>query len=81
MVSPPIGGRGHWGKNRRSLFQLQRRQGTFGNNMKQFREMVKRIDPKGMFANQFGVDIGLRWPQMSKPVPGDTETTGCTPDP
>jgi hypothetical protein len=81
MVSPPIGGRGHWGKNRRSLFQLQRRQGTFGNNMKQFREMVKRIDPKGMFANQFGVDIGLRWPQMSKPVPGDTETPGCTPDP
>jgi hypothetical protein len=80
LVSPPINGRGHWGKNRRSLFQLQRQLGTYGENMTQYREVVKQMDPTGMFANQFGVDIGLRWPKMSKPVPPDTETPGCTPD-
>lgn len=74
-----FGGRGHWGKNRRSLFQLQRRLGTYGDNIKQFREVVKQMDPKGMFANQFGVDIGLRWPESAMPIPPDTETPGCTP--
>jgi len=81
MVSPPINGRAHWGKNRRSLFQLERRLGTYGYNMTQFRDVVKQMDPKGMFANQFGVDMGLRWPQMTKPVPQDTHSAGCTPDP
>ncbi len=81
LVSPPINGRGHWAKNRRSLFQLQRRLGTYGDNMNSFREVVKQFDPNGMFANQFGVDMGLRWPRMSKPVPPDTDTAGCTPNP
>lgn len=74
-----FGGRAHWGKNRRSLFQLQRRLGTYGDNMKQFRDVVKQMDPTGMFANQFGVDIGLRWPQMTTPVRPDTESQGCIP--
>lgn len=47
--------RGHWGKNRRSLFQFQRRLETYGNNMKAFGRIVERFDPKGIFANQFGV--------------------------
>jgi hypothetical protein len=81
LVSPPINGRAHWGKNRRSLFQLQRRLGTYGDNMKQFREVVKQLDPKGMFANQLGVDIGLRWPEMTKAVPSDSHSPACTPDP
>lgn len=73
-----FGGRGHWGKNRRSLFQKQRRLGTYGENMTLFRSVVKEIDPKGMFANQFGVDIGLRWPQAPS-VPSDTESPSCVP--
>jgi len=80
LVSPPINGRAHWGKNRRSLFQLQRRLGVYGDNMTEFRRLVKLSDPNGMFANQFGVDIGLRWPNMTQPVPPNTETLGCTPD-
>ena len=38
------------------------------------------MDPTGMFANQFGVDIGLRWPQLATPIPPETDTSGCTPD-
>jgi hypothetical protein len=81
MVSAPIYGRAHWAKNRRSLFQLQRRLGTYGTNMKQFRDTVKLMDPTGMFANQFGVDIGLRWPQLSSDIPSDTEAASCSADP
>ena len=52
-----------------------------GTNMKQFRDTVKLMDPTGMFANQFGVDIGLRWPQLSSEVPSDTEGASCSVDP
>lgn len=73
------GGRGHWGKNRRSLFQFQRRLEAYGENMRAFREVLKRFDKRGIFANQYGVDMGLRWPD-SPPVPADTETKGCIAD-
>jgi hypothetical protein len=78
MLVRDYGGRAHWGKNRASLFQLQRRLNKYGANLKTFREIVKRMDPTGMFANQFGVDMGLRWPK-APPVPSDTETKGCVP--
>jgi hypothetical protein len=81
LVSPPVNGRAHWGKNRRSLFQLQRRLGTYGDNITEFRRLVKLYDPAGMFANQFGVDMGLRWPKLTNPNLLDSETPGCTPDP
>ena len=74
-----FGGRAHWGKNRSSIFQFQRRIGKYGNNLKRFRQIVKKTDPKGMFANQFGVNLGLRWPQ-SPAIPANTETKGCVPD-
>jgi hypothetical protein len=79
MLSSPINGRAHWGKNRSSLFQLQRRPGTYGDNMTQFREVVAETDPTGMFANEFGVDMGLRWPQLQSAVPPHSDTAGCTP--
>ncbi|HEX6839536.1 MAG TPA: D-arabinono-1,4-lactone oxidase, partial [Polyangia bacterium] len=78
-VSPPFNGRAHWGKNRRSLFQLQRRLGAYGDNMTRFRSVVATMDPTGMFANQFGVDMGLRWPRLAKPIPVDSDVAGCSP--
>jgi D-arabinono-1,4-lactone oxidase len=72
------GGRAHWGKNRASIFQLQRKIDVYGYNLTRFRNVVKRMDPTGMFANQYGVDLGLRWPD-SPPVPSNTETHGCVP--
>jgi hypothetical protein len=78
MLIKNYGGRAHWAKNRRSLFQLERRLGTFGDNLRRFRRVVKKMDPTGMFANQFGVDLGLRWPQ-SPPIPSNTETEPCVP--
>jgi hypothetical protein len=44
-----------------------------------FRDEVAKADPTGMFANQFGVDMGLRWPRMTTPVPADSHSDGCTP--
>jgi hypothetical protein len=76
------GGRGHWGKNRRSLFQLQRKLGTYGDNLKRFRKVVQRMDPAGTFANQYGIDLGLRWP-LATPLDDDekrAETPACVPD-
>jgi FAD binding domain/D-arabinono-1,4-lactone oxidase len=78
MLVHDYGGRAHWGKNRASLFQLERRLNKYGANLKTFRQIAKRMDPTGMFANQFGVDMGLRWPK-APPVPSDTETKGCVP--
>lgn len=72
------GGRGHWAKNRASLFQLQRRLDTYDENLRIFRKITKNLDPSGMFANQFGIDMGLRWPE-APPIPSDTETKGCVP--
>jgi hypothetical protein len=79
LVAPPINGRAHWGKNRRSLFQRQRRLRAYGDNMRRFREAVKQTDPTGVFANQFGVDIGLRWPRLATPIPADAHATACRP--
>jgi FAD/FMN-containing dehydrogenase len=72
------GARAHWGKNRGSTFQLERKLAVYGFNLTRFRNVVKRIDPTGMFANQYGVDLGLRWP-ASTPIPSNTEDRGCIP--
>ena len=48
--------------------------------MRQFRDVVKEMDPHGLFANQFGVDMGLRWPALDGRVPRDTTTGACPPD-
>jgi FAD/FMN-containing dehydrogenase len=75
-----LGARPHWAKNRRSLFvhQKNRRYPQYGDHIERFRRVVERLDPRGMFANQFGVDaLGLRWPERTRPVSADTADRPC----
>ena len=75
-----FGGRAHWGKNRASLFQEQRRDGTYGDNLKDFRDIVRQFDPSGMFANRYGYDLGLRWPDRPALPDTDSAAYACIPD-
>ena len=72
-------GRAHWAKNQRSAFVLESARNTYGDNMERFRAVVARMDPHGMFANQFGVDVGLRWPE-SDAIASDTSGRACVAD-
>lgn len=74
------GARPHWAKNRRSSFVYQKdlRYPQYGDHIARFRKVVEAMDPKGMFANQFGIDaLGLEWPKRTKPVPSDSADRSC----
>jgi hypothetical protein len=72
-------GRPHWAKNRRALFQLQRRADPYGANQRRFQHVMESLDPDGLFANQFGRDIGLRWPDDVLVDESDS-IDACVPD-
>jgi FAD/FMN-containing dehydrogenase len=51
--------RGHWGKNRNWVFQLQNTLGVYGQNLKEFQGVAKELDPTGMFQNDFSKNAGI----------------------
>jgi FAD/FMN-containing dehydrogenase len=80
MLVQQFGGRPHWAKNRRETFLLPEICARYGDHLTRFADVVRRVDPRGRFANQFGVDLGLTWPQ-SPPIPADTTAPSCVVDP
>jgi hypothetical protein len=59
------GGRGHWGKNRDFIFPLQVANGSldYGGRLTRFRNVVRTLDPHGMFANALSTELGIVYPQ------------------
>jgi len=67
-----FGARAHWGKNMHSndpwIFEFQRDIGSYGNNLTKFNRVIKKLDPKGMFANKFAKSIGIVYPKFEYPA-------------
>ncbi len=55
-----FGARPHWGKNDDWVFNLQRPAEAYGPRWEQYRRAVKRLDPDGVFANDWALQRGLR---------------------
>jgi FAD/FMN-containing dehydrogenase len=53
--------RGHWGKNKNWVFQLQNKLGSYGDNLDRFQEIERTLDPYGVFINQFSKDGGISY--------------------
>lgn len=46
-------GRAHWGKNSDSIFKYQKQFNRYGENLTQFENVRKELDPEGRFKNSF----------------------------
>jgi hypothetical protein len=55
-------GRIHLGKNKRSLFQLERTEGTYGTNVTQFNAALSALGITNRFQNDFAADLGISFP-------------------
>jgi FAD/FMN-containing dehydrogenase len=55
-------GRIHLGKNKRSLFQLERTEGTYGTNVSQFSSALSALGITNRFENGFAADLGVVFP-------------------
>jgi FAD/FMN-containing dehydrogenase len=55
-------GRIHLGKNKRSLFQLERTEGTYGTNVTQFNAALSALGVTNRFQNGFAADLGITFP-------------------
>jgi FAD/FMN-containing dehydrogenase len=55
-------GRIHLGKNKRSLFQLERTEGTYGTNVTQFNSALSALGITNRFQNGFAADLGIVFP-------------------
>jgi FAD/FMN-containing dehydrogenase len=52
-------GRIHLGKNKRSLFQLERTEGTYGSNVTRFNDALRALGINSRFENSFAGDLGI----------------------
>lgn len=55
-------GRIHLGKNKRSLFQLERAEGTYGTNVTNFNAALSALGITNRFENGFAADLGIVFP-------------------
>jgi FAD/FMN-containing dehydrogenase len=55
-------GRIHLGKNKRSLFQLERTEGTYGTNVTNFNSALSTLGIGSRFENGFAADLGVVFP-------------------
>lgn len=64
-----FGARAHWAKNREWAFDLQRQLGSYDydKRLKRFNKVLAKLDPKGVFANEYAKRIGLQYPEFSYP--------------
>lgn len=65
-----FGARAHWAKNREWAFALQRQLGSFeyGNRLNKFNKAITKLDPNGVFANEYGKRIGVEYPNFTYPA-------------
>ncbi|GAA4651227.1 hypothetical protein GCM10023116_35100 [Kistimonas scapharcae] len=66
LLVEDFGGRAHWGKNRGWVFDLQNDQGKYGDLKTRFIGVVEQFDPFGVFANDFGRQLGVNWPRYDE---------------
>ncbi len=59
MLIKDFSGRPHWGKNRQWAFDLAIESKRYENNLKQFKDVMNKYDPAGIFENRFSKSIGL----------------------
>ncbi|WP_020408467.1 FAD-binding protein [Hahella ganghwensis] len=52
--------RPHWGKSKQSLFKEAVAKGLYGDNLEAFKAVAVKLDPAGIFSNDWAEDIGLR---------------------
>ena len=55
-------GRIHLGKNKRSLVQLERTEGTYGTNVTNFNAAIVSLGVGSRFQNGFASDLGIVFP-------------------
>jgi FAD/FMN-containing dehydrogenase len=55
-------GRIHLGKNKRTLFQLERTEGTYGTNVANFNAAIVSLGVGSRFQNGFASDLGIVFP-------------------
>ena len=67
-------GRAHWGKNKEWAFVLQTKNGVFRENLTKFQEVLNKWDPNGLFSNEYGKTLGLKWPNLKYVE----EESGCS---
>ncbi|MBI3556355.1 MAG: hypothetical protein HY074_08850 [Deltaproteobacteria bacterium] len=70
LLIEKFGGRPHWGKNRDWVFKLAQDHDSYGVNLTQYRQAVKRLDPDGMFMNDWGKYVGFVTPDPLSEVLG-----------
>lgn len=51
----------HWGKNKPFAFALQRNLGNLQDKLTRFQKVIDGLDPKGVFSNKFGEELGFTW--------------------
>ncbi|MBI2519841.1 MAG: FAD-binding protein [Bdellovibrio sp.] len=56
-----FGGRGHLAKNRDWIFEIENQLGSYGDNLEKFQEILNKLDPNGLFSNDFGKRFGFEW--------------------
>lgn len=64
-----FGARAHWAKNREWAFDLQRELGVYdyGKRLSRFNKVLAKLDPNGVFANEYAKRIGLEYPNFDYP--------------
>jgi len=61
MLVMNFNGRAHWGKNRDWVFKEGIGRGSLNVNLNKFQNVLTKWDPTGVFSNQFGKNLGLKW--------------------
>ncbi len=51
----------HWAKNKPQIFKLEKELGNFQDKHQRFQNIINKLDPQGLFSNQFGEDLGFNW--------------------
>lgn len=62
-----IGGRVHWAKNRKELFNASLKDEVRASQIRHFRTQVLKLDPEGVFSNEFSEILGLSSPKHNSP--------------
>ena len=66
MLIEKFSARPHWGKNRDWLFKFAQDHDSYGVNLAEFRQTVKKLDPTGMFMNDWGKYVGFATPATDR---------------
>lgn len=59
MLMTEFEARPHWAKNQPWVFSLSREMNIYGDNLLTFNKIIEKLDPIGMFSNDFVTTAGL----------------------